>query len=94
MEADVTHFFALGGQRQPDDNLLAYSVDVVARTIYLAVQGFTHRSNSKFDEIAGIGAGVTWAADNRTRSLHHVDAAWRLDTVWRYRLGSGHLSSG
>ena len=37
----------------------------------------------------GIGAGVTWAADNRTVYYVTVDDAWRPDTVWRYRLGAG-----
>ncbi|HZQ31873.1 MAG TPA: S9 family peptidase, partial [Mycobacterium sp.] len=40
------------------------------------------------DEIAGIGAGVTWAADNQTVYYVTVDDAWRPDTVWRYRLGA------
>ena len=41
------------------------------------------------DEIAGIGAGATWAADNRTVYYITVDDAWRPDTVWRHRLGAG-----
>lgn len=41
------------------------------------------------DEIADIGAGVTWATDNSTVYYITVDAAWRPDTVWRYRIGAG-----
>ena len=41
------------------------------------------------DEIVGIGAGATWAADNRTVYYITVDDAWRPDTVWRHRLGAG-----
>ena len=41
------------------------------------------------DEIVGIGAGATWAADNRTVYYLTVDDAWRPDTVWRHRVGSG-----
>ena len=41
------------------------------------------------DEIVGIGAGATWAADNRTVYYTTVDEAWRPDTVWRHRIGSG-----
>ena len=33
--------------------------------------------------------GATWAADNRTVYYVTVDDAWRPDTVWRHRLGSG-----
>ena len=41
------------------------------------------------DEIVGIGAGATWAADNRTIYYTTVDDAWRPDTVWRHRIGAG-----
>jgi oligopeptidase B len=41
------------------------------------------------DEIVGIGAGATWAADNHTIYYVTVDDAWRPDTVWRHRLGAG-----
>ena len=37
------------------------------------------------DEIADIGAGATWAADNRTVYYLTLDAAHRPDKVWRYR---------
>jgi oligopeptidase B len=41
------------------------------------------------DEIVGIGAGVTWGTDSRTVYYITLDEAWRPDTVWRHRLGSG-----
>ena len=41
------------------------------------------------DEIVGIGAGATWAADNHTIYYTTVDDAWRPDTVWRHRVGAG-----
>ena len=41
------------------------------------------------DQIVGIGAGATWAADNRTVYYITVDDAWRPDTMWRHRLGAG-----
>ena len=34
-------------------------------------------------------AGATWAADSATLYYTTVDDAWRTDTVWRHRLGSG-----
>lgn len=93
VEADGHDFFALGAASVSlDDNLLAYSVDVVGDERY-TLQFKDLRTGEQYpDEIAGIGAGVTWAADNRTVYYTTVDAAWRPDTVWRYRLGSGESS--
>ena len=92
-EADGHEFFALGAASiSPDGNILAYSVDVVGDERYTL--RFTNlRTGELFaDEIAGIGAGVTWATDNRTVYYITVDAAWRPDTVWRYRIGAGELA--
>jgi oligopeptidase B len=90
VEAEGHDFFALGAASVSlDANLLAYSVDVVGDERY-TLRFKDLRTGEKYpDEIVGIGAGVTWAADNRTVYYSTVDAAWRPDTVWRYRLGSG-----
>ncbi|WP_425518473.1 S9 family peptidase [Mycobacterium spongiae] len=89
-EADGHDYFALGAASVSlDDNLLAYSVDVVGDERY-TLRFRDLRTGEKYpDEIADIGAGATWAADNRTVYYTTVDAAWRPDTVWRYQLGSG-----
>lgn len=93
VEADGHDFFALGAASVSlDDNLLAYSVDVVGDERYTLRFKDLRTGEQYPDEIAGIGAGVTWAADNRTVYYTTVDAAWRPDTVWRYRLGSGESS--
>lgn len=89
-EAQGHDFFALGAAGvSPDGNILAYSVDVVGDERYTL--RFKDLSTGELfpDEIAGIGAGVTWATDNRTVYYVTVDAAWRPDTVWRYRIGAG-----
>ncbi|CAM4197953.1 Protease 2 [Mycobacterium basiliense] len=92
-EAEGQDFFALGAASVSlDDNLLAYSVDVVGDERY-TLRFKNLRTGERYpDEIAGIGPGATWAADNRTVYYVTVDAAWRPDTVWRYGLGSGQSS--
>ncbi|MDD7812874.1 S9 family peptidase [Mycobacterium sp. CSUR Q5927] len=88
-EAQGHDFFALGAAAvSPDGNILAYSVDVVGDERYTL--RFKDLSTGELfpDEITGIGAGVTWATDNRTVYYATVDAAWRPDTVWRYRIGA------
>ncbi|BDB45141.1 MULTISPECIES: S9 family peptidase [Mycobacterium] len=89
-EADGHDFFALGAASVSlDANLLAYSVDVVGDERYTLRFKDLRTGELYPDEITGIGAGVTWAADNATVYYSTVDDAWRPDTVWRYRLGSG-----
>lgn len=89
-EARGHEFFTLGAASvSPDGNILAYSVDVVGDERY-TLRFKDLRTGERYpDEIAGIGAGVTWATDNRTVYYTTLDAAWRPETVWRYRLGSG-----
>jgi oligopeptidase B len=92
-EAEGHEFFSLGACRVSlDANLLAYSVDVVGDERYTLRFKDLRTSEVLTDEIVGIGAGVTWAADNRTVYYTTVDEAWRPDKVWRYRLGSGEPS--
>ncbi|WP_046319134.1 S9 family peptidase [Mycobacterium sp. UM_Kg1] len=87
-EADGHDFFALGAASvSPDGNLLAYSVDVVGDERYTLRFKDLRTGELLPGEIAGIGAGVTWATDNRTVYYLTVDDAWRPDTVWRYRVG-------
>lgn len=90
VEAQGHDFFALGAASvSPDSTILAYSVDVVGDERY-TLRFKDLRSGELFsDEIAGIGAGVTWATDNHTVYYVTVDDAWRPDTVWRYRIGAG-----
>lgn len=72
-----------------DGNILAYSVDTVGDERY-TLRFRDLRTGEQYDDtIVGIGAGATWAADNRTLYYTTVDDAWRPDTVWRHRLGGG-----
>lgn len=90
VEAEGHDFFALGAASvSPDGNVLAYSVDTVGDERY-TLRFKDLRTDERYpDEIVGIGAGATWATDNRTVYYVTVDEAWRPDTVWRHRLGSG-----
>ncbi|MBV8928668.1 MAG: S9 family peptidase [Mycobacteriaceae bacterium] len=90
IEAEGHDFFALGAAGiSLDGNVLAYSVDVVGDERYTLRFKDLRTGQLYPDEIRGIGAGVTWAADNRTVYYTTVDDAWRPDTVWRHRLGAG-----
>lgn len=92
-EAEGHDFFALGALSVSlDGNLLAFSVDVVGDERY-TLRFKDLRTGAPYpDEITGVGAGATWAADSSTVYYITVDAAWRPDTVWRYRLGAGASS--
>ncbi|TRW85497.1 S9 family peptidase [Mycolicibacterium sp. 018/SC-01/001] len=90
VEADGHDFFSLGAASvSVDGSVLAYSVDVVGDERY-TLRFKDLRTGERYDdEIVGIGAGATWAADNKTVYYTTVDDAWRPDTVWRHRLGAG-----
>ncbi|VEG57875.1 oligopeptidase B [Mycolicibacterium aurum] len=90
VEAEGHDFFSLGAASvSVDGNILAYSVDVKGDERY-TLRFKDLRTGERYDdEIVGIGAGATWAADNHTIYYVTVDDAWRPDTVWRHRLGSG-----
>lgn len=90
VEAEGHDFFSLGAASvSPDGNILAYSVDVVGDERYTLRFKDLRTGEQYPDVIVGIGAGATWATDNLTVYYVTVDEAWRPDTVWRHRLGSG-----
>ncbi|KAA8969527.1 S9 family peptidase [Mycobacterium sp.] len=90
VEAEGHDFFSLGAASvSPDGNVLAYSVDVVGDERYTLRFKDLRTAELYPDVIAGVGAGATWATDNRTVYYVTLDDAWRPDTVWRHRLGSG-----
>ncbi|KUI43552.1 protease 2 [Mycobacterium sp. IS-1590] len=90
VEAEGHEFFSLGAASVSlDGNILAYSVDLKGDERYtLRFKNLTTGELYE-DTIAGIGPGATWAADNRTLYYSTLDEAWRPDTIWRHRLGSG-----
>jgi oligopeptidase B len=90
VEAEGHDFFALGAASvSPDGNVLAYSVDVVGDERYTLRFRDLRTGEQYPDEIVDIGAGATWATDNRTVYYVTLDAAWRPETLWRHRLASG-----
>jgi oligopeptidase B len=92
-EAEGHEFFSLGAATVSlDGHLLAYSVDVVGDERYTLRFKDLRTDEVYADEIADIGAGATWAADNQTVYYLTLDAAHRPDKVWRYRVGSGEAS--
>lgn len=87
-EAEGHDFFALGSSSiSVDGNTLAYSVDVVGDERYTLRFKDLRTGEVAAEEIAGIGTGVSWAADSTCVYYTTVDEAWRPDTVWRHRLG-------
>lgn len=90
VEAEGHEFFSLGAASVSlDGHTLAWSVDVTGDERY-TLRFKDLRTGEVYDDtLTGIGAGVTWAADNRTVYYVTVDDAWRPDTVWRHRLGAG-----
>ncbi len=95
VEAEGHDFFSLGAATVSiDGSTLAYSVDVKGDERY-TLRFKDIRTGERYDdEIVGIGAGATWAADNHTVYYVTVDDAWRPDTVWRHRLGAGLRGAG
>jgi oligopeptidase B len=90
VEAEGHEYFALGAASiSLDGHTLAYSVDVLGDERYTLRFKDLRTGDCYDDTIVGIGAGVTWAADNRTVYYVTVDDAWRPDTVWRHRIGAG-----
>ena len=90
VEAEGHEFFSLGAASiSIDGNILAFSVDVVGDERFTLKFKDLRTGELYDDTIAGIGAGVTWAADNRTVYYITLDDAWRPDTVWRHRIGAG-----
>jgi oligopeptidase B len=89
VEADGHDFFSLGAASVSlDGNVLAYSVDIVGDERYTLRFKDLRTGERLPDEIVGIGAGATWATDNRTVYYVTLDAAWRPDSVWRHRVGA------
>ncbi|MDT5401269.1 MAG: oligopeptidase [Mycobacterium sp.] len=90
VEAEGRDFFSLGAASiSLDGHTLAYSTDVLGDERYTLKFKDLRTGELYDDTIVGIGAGVTWAADNRTVYYVTVDDAWRPDTVWRHRIGAG-----
>ncbi len=87
--AEGHEFFSLGGSSiSPDENLLAYSTDVVGDERYtVRVLDLTTREHRP-DEIVGAIGGATWDPSGRHLYYTTVDDSWRSDKIWRHTLGT------
>jgi oligopeptidase B len=92
--AEGHDFFSLGGSSvSPDDQLLAYAVDVVGDERYtVRVLDLATRELHE-DVLTDVLGGVTWGGVSGSGAATHfyyttVDEAWRPDKVWRHRLGT------
>lgn len=89
VEAEGHDFFSLGGFSLSDDeNLLAWSVDVVGDERYTIRVKDLRTGEVLPDEIPGTSGGVTWSADGSHLFYTTVDEAWRPHRIWRHRLGT------
>jgi len=81
-------YFELGYvERSPDENLLAYAVDVNGAELHdLRFRDLT-TSRDLGDVIDGVYYGAAWAADSQTFFYVRPDSAMRPYQVWRHRLG-------
>lgn len=87
--AEGHDFFSLGGSSvSPDDQLLAYAVDVVGDERYtVRVLDLATRELHE-DVLTDVLGGVTWGGSADHFYYTTVDEAWRPDKVWRHRLGT------
>ena len=82
-------FFSLGAFTVTiDEQMLAYSTDVVGDERY-TIRVKDLRSGALLpDEIPNTLHGATWSLDGRHLFYSTVDDAWRPDKIWRHTLGT------
>jgi len=75
-------------ERSPDENLLAYAVDLNGTELHeLRFRDLTaHRDLD--DVVCGVHYGAAWSADSTTFFYTRPDSAMRPYQVWRHRLGT------
>ncbi len=89
-EAEGHEFFALGSFSISDDGtLLAYAVDTKGDERYSLRIRDLRTGRLLGDEIPGTFPGAVFSPDGRHVFYPTVDEAWRPDTVWRHRVGTG-----
>lgn len=87
--AEGNDFFSLGAASVTlDENLLAYSTDVVGDERYTVRIKDLRTGDLLPDEIPNTLHGVTWSAQGSHLFYTTVDDAWRPDKVWRHALGT------
>jgi len=81
-------YFELGYvERSPDENVLAYAVDVNGSELHELRFRDLGTGRDLGDAISGVYYGAAWAADNRTFFYVRPDSTMRPYQVWRHRLG-------
>src|SRR5260370_15009377 len=82
-------YFELGFvERSPDENLLAYAVDLTGDEIHRV--GFRDLTSGEdlADVLDGVYYGSAWSADSKTFFYVRPDKAMRPSQVWRHALGT------
>ena len=82
-------YFELGFvERSPDENILAYAVDVTGNELHeLRFRDLTSGRDLE-DVLDGVYYGSAWSADSRTFFYVRTDKAMRPHQVWRHMLGT------
>ena len=82
-------YFELGfTERSPDENILAYAVDVTGNELHeLRFRDLTTGQDLE-DVLHGVYYGSAWSADSRTFFYVRTDKALRPYQVWRHGLGT------
>ncbi|MDT5025024.1 MAG: oligopeptidase, partial [Micromonosporaceae bacterium] len=89
VEAGDSEFFALGAMSvSPDENLLAYSVDLDGDERFTLRIKDLRTGEVLADEVAGVFYGAAWSGDSATLFYQTVDEAWRPHRVWRHTVGT------
>jgi oligopeptidase B len=87
--ADGQEFFRLGAFAVSlDEQLLAYSTDLVGDERYTIVVKDLRTGELLPDTIANTMGGVIWSSDGTHLFYATVNKAWRPDKIWRHRLGA------
>ncbi len=88
-EAAGHEFYSLGGfHPSPDQDLLAYAVDVAGDERFDIVVTGLDTGEIVDDAVRGAGYGLAFSTDQQWLFYARVDDAWRQHQIWRHRLGS------
>jgi oligopeptidase B len=82
-------YFELGYvERSPDENLVAYAVDVDGSELHTLRFRDLASGHDLADAIAGVYYGAAWSADSTTFFYVRPDSSMRPYQVWTHRLGT------
>src|SRR5229473_1724591 len=82
-------YFELGFvERSPDENLLAYAVDLIGDELHQVRFRDLSSGEDLADVLDGVYYGAAWSADSKTLFYVRPDKAMRPYQVWRHGLGT------